>query len=244
MSQLENLVALLLMVSTDQSTEEEACISVYHRLMAHHKEYYTSKWTDATNEEVLAFFSSIWLSPLEKSYSWFTDWRPTVAFQLVHTLMRKSSIPKDDGGTNLASLASLSDEQLKKIEHLEPKITADEERVEKEMERHNMYVASWKMLQLIEFEREAKVQGDPTALRQVNEMIKSARKGMVGGSVKVVKMANCVRRETLKGVLDVLTPIQREDLLATTSMLQVQIRKWGKQRAEAQMKKLEETWMI
>ncbi|GFP98398.1 transcription factor tga2 [Phtheirospermum japonicum] len=167
--------------------------------MAHHKEYYTFKWAAAANEE--------WLTPLENCHAWFTGWRPSAAFHLVEAI-----------------LASLSEEQLHKIEGLQAKIKAGEERVEKEMVRYNMYMRSWKMLQLVRLESEA----NTTVLRQV----KAARKGMVGGSEKVVKMADCLRRQTLKGVLDVLTPIQRVDFLAATSMLQIQIRKWGKRELQ------------
>ncbi|GFP82938.1 tgacg-sequence-specific DNA-binding protein tga-2.1 [Phtheirospermum japonicum] len=232
MSQLENFVGLLLMVSSEQSSEEEACEAVYHKLMAHHREYYTSKWA-AVNENVLPFFSSVWLSPLEKTYTWVTGWRPLVAFQLIETLRSKSNTEE------VASLASLTEEQLKKIEDLEAIISADEKRLEKEMVRHDMQMASWKMLELVRLESAAKRQGDADVLRQVNEMVEAARKGMVGGKRRAVKMADVLRRRTLKGVLDVLTPIQRVDFLATTSMLQVQMGKWGKQRAAAQMRKWE-----
>jgi hypothetical protein len=45
-----------------------------------------------------------------------------------------------------------------------------------------------------------------------------------------MKAADCVRLRTLKGVLDVLSPLQCVDFLAATTMLQIQLRQWGKRR--------------
>ncbi|KAJ6707182.1 hypothetical protein OIU85_027525 [Salix viminalis] len=61
-------------------------------------------------------------------------------------------------------------------------------------------------------------------------LVEVALKGLMAGLEKVMKAADCVRLRTLKGVLDVLTPLQCVNFLAATSMLQIQIRQWGKRR--------------
>ncbi|KAI3456142.1 hypothetical protein Pfo_012805 [Paulownia fortunei] len=222
MGQLEGHLRLLLVVSRDHS-QDAACEAMYNKLTAHHKEYYTFKWA-AAHEDVLAFFTPLWLSPLENAYLWITGWKPSMAFRLVESL-RKA--PWQAGG---ASLAGMTEEQVKKIEALKAKIKVEEERVEREMERQQVAMADRKMVELARLESLAKKKGDSAAVSQVNGLVEVAVKGLLGGLEKVMKMADCVRLKTLKGVLDVLTPMQCVDFLVATSMLQIQMRKWGKKR--------------
>ncbi|KAL0407434.1 UNVERIFIED_CONTAM: protein DOG1-like 4 [Sesamum latifolium] len=121
---------------------------------------------------------------------------------------------------------------VKKIEALRVKIKVEEERVEREMERQQVGMADRKMVELATLERQAKKNGGAAAVAQVNGLVEVALKGLLAGLEKVMKMADCVRLKTLKGMLDILTPMQCVDFLAAASMLQIQIRKWGKKREE------------
>lgn len=221
--QLEDYLRLLLVVSREHP-QEAVCSAVVNKLTTHHKEYYTVKWGSA-NEDVLAFFTPIWLSPLENAYLWVTGWKPSMAFRLVDSL-RKAQ------GAAGASLANLTEEQVRKIEALRVKMKAEEERVEREMERQQVAMADRKMVELARLERMARKKGDVAAVGQVNGMVEAAVKGLLGGLEKVMKMADCVRLKTLKGVLDVLGPMQSVDFLAATSMFHIQMRKWGKDHGD------------
>nr|GMD08347.1 protein DOG1-like 4 [Ipomoea batatas] len=143
--------------------------NLVNKMTTHYKNYYTAKWA-AAREDVLAFFAPVWLTSLESAYVWVTGWKPSTAFRLV---------PR----------AGMSEEQAKKVEILKAKIKAEEEKVEREMERQQVAVADRRM---------------------------------------VMKMADCVRLKTLKGLLDVLGPTQSVHFLASASMLQIQMRKCGK----------------
>ncbi|KAK4440059.1 protein DOG1-like 4 [Sesamum alatum] len=216
MGQLEDLLQLLLMVSREHP--ELACEDMVNKLTTHHKQYYTFKWA-AAHEDVLAFFTPVWLSRLENAHLWVTGWKPSVAFHLVESL-RNARFPG-------ASLASMTEEQVRKIEALRVKIKMEEERVEREMERQQVAMADRKMVELARQERLAEKNGG-TAV--VSSMVEVAVKGMLAGLEKVMKMVDCVRLKTLKGMLDVLTPMQCVDFLAAKSMLQSQMRKIGKKR--------------
>ncbi|KAG8385426.1 hypothetical protein BUALT_Bualt03G0044700 [Buddleja alternifolia] len=224
MGQLEDLLQLLLVVTRDHSQSQDGGYNyeaMVNKLTAHHKEYYTFKWA-AAHEDVLAFFVPVWLSPLQNAYLWVTGWKPSMAFRLVETLRTAPA-----GG----SLAGMTAEQVKKIEALKVKIKMEEERVEREMERQQVAVADRNMVELAALERIAKKNGgSAAAVSQVNGLVEVAVKGMLGGLEKVMKMADCARLKTLKGVLDVLTPMQSVEFLVATSMLQIQMRKWGKKR--------------
>ncbi|PSS29054.1 Protein DOG1-like [Actinidia chinensis var. chinensis] len=65
---------------------------------------------------------------------------------------------------------------------------------------------------------------------EVDGRVEGAVRGLLGGLERVMKMADCVRLKTLKGLLEVLTPVQCVGFLAAKSMLQLQMRRLGKRR--------------
>ncbi|KAL2494661.1 transcription factor-related [Forsythia ovata] len=216
---LEEFCRYYLRISAENSQEVDYEVLV-NKLTAHHKEYYTFKWA-AAHEDVLAFFTPVWLGPVENANLWITGWKPSMAFRLIESLRRIQS-----PGT---SLATMTEEQVKKIEALRLRIKMDEEKVERDFERQQVAMADRKMVELAAFERRVKKNGD-SAVTQVNRLVEMALKGLLGGLEKVMKMADCVRLKTLKGVLDTLTPLQSVDFLAAMSTVQIEMRKWGKKR--------------
>ncbi|KAK4491586.1 hypothetical protein RD792_002339 [Penstemon davidsonii] len=224
MRQLEDLLQLLLVVSKEHTDQEAGYEAVVDRLTAHHKEFYKFKWA-AAHEDVLSVFTPVWLSPLENAYLWVTGWKPSMAFRLVESL-RGAQTPAT------GSLAGMTEEQVKKMEALRAKMKVEEERVEREMERQQVAMADRKLVELARLERRAKTSegGSAAAVAQVDGLVEVALKGLLVGLERVMKMADCARLKTLKGVLDVLTPMQSVDFLAAKSMLQIQMRKWGKMR--------------
>ncbi|XP_027163199.1 protein DOG1-like 4 [Coffea eugenioides] len=235
MSKLEEYVQhhLTLKKENKSSDEEVHYVPLVNKLTQHHKDYYTAKWACAS-EDVLAFFTPVWLSPLENAYLWITGWKPSMILRLVDSL-RKGQVP---GAT---SLADLSEEQVKKIEGLRSRIRVDEEKVEREMERQQVAMADRKMVELARLVSLTK-NGEHLAAAsssQINGLVEMATKELLAGLEKVMKMADCVRLKTLKGVLDVLNPMQSADFLASSSVLQIQMRKWGKKREKRSVNECE-----
>ncbi|KAG6407271.1 hypothetical protein SASPL_130257 [Salvia splendens] len=212
--QLEGHLRLLLVAPPQQQQQhsgEADFRPIVNKLTAHHKEYYRIKWASAQND-ALPFFAPEWLSPLENAYLWVTGWKPSLAFRLLDSL-------KEARSESGSSLAGLSEDQVRGIEALRVRIKAEEERVEREMERQQVAMADRKMVELARLDGEA---------AEVEVEVEVALKGLVAGMEKVMKMADCVRLKTMKGVLDVLSPMQCVQFLAATSMMQIQMRKWGK----------------
>ncbi|XVF40319.1 hypothetical protein PTKIN_Ptkin01aG0104000 [Pterospermum kingtungense] len=216
-SQLDDYLQQLHRVSKESLSEAEKQ-ALLSKLTAHYKEFYTVKWT-AAHEDVLAFYSPVWLSKLENAYSWFTGWKPSIIFRLVES-MRKIRVPGP-------GLAELKEEQLKEIEQLRMKIKLEEEKVEREMERQQVAMADQKIVELVRMARRIK---NGELVGQVDGLVEVALKGILGGLERVMKAADCVRLKTLKGVLDVLNPSQSVDFLAGICMLQIQLRQWGQRR--------------
>lgn len=118
----------------------------------------------------------------------------------------------------------------------------EEEKVEMEMERQQVAMADRRMVELARLSSsvigrggsggdggdEVTVAAMMTA--QIDGLVEAALKNLLGGLERVMKMADCVRLKTLKGLLEVLSPMQCVDFLAAKSMVQIQLRKWGKKR--------------
>ncbi|MCD7446206.1 hypothetical protein HAX54_045263 [Datura stramonium] len=200
MNELEELLKLLVIVPRETSCVKDQ-ESLVNKMTAHHKDYYRAKWA-AAHEDILAFFTPMWLSPLEIAYLWVTGWKPSMAFRLVG-----------------AALSELSEEQLKNIDGLRVKIRGEEEKVEREMERQQVAIGDRKMVEL------ARMKSSDN-----DGLVELALKGLMMSLERVMKMADCVRLKTLKGLLEILSPKQCVDFLAAISTLQIQMRKWGEKR--------------
>jgi len=193
--------------------------SIIVSLTAHHKDYYRVKWAEA-HEDVLVFFSPQWASPLEAAFLWMTGWKPSMAFQLVDSL-RRTRAP-------LTTLAQLTEAQVLRIDDLRARIRSEEEKVERDMERQQMALGDQRMVELARLASRRNEARD-----QVMRQVDGAVKGLLQGLEKVMKIADYTRLKTLKGLLDVLNPRQGVDFLAVFAMLQIQMRKLGKERAAA-----------
>ncbi|XP_057985348.1 protein DOG1-like 4 [Hevea brasiliensis] len=199
----------------EREQELQASVS---KVTQHYKDYYTIKWALA-HEDVLAFFCPIWISPLENVYSWVTRWKPLAVFKLGNSI-RTNGVPS-------LSLVELTQEHMRKIETLRVKIRLEEERVEREMERQQVVVVDRKMAELVRLVVRVK---NGEEVRQVERLVQVALKGVMAGLEKVMKAVDCVRLRTLKGVLDVLSPLQCVEFLAGIGILQILLRQWGKKK--------------
>ena len=109
----------------------------------------------------------------------------------------------------LTALEDLSEEQVRKIEGLRLKTKMEEQKVEREMERQQVSMADRRTVEIVT------CGGADMAV-------------VLSGLEKVMKMGDCVRLKTLKGLLDLMNPKQSVELLAAQAMFQVQLRRWGK----------------
>nr|GEY09576.1 hypothetical protein [Tanacetum cinerariifolium] len=89
----------------------------------------------------------------------------------------------------------------------------EEQKVEREMERQQVSMADRRTVEIVT------CGGADVA-------------GVLTGLEKVMKMGDCVRLKTLKGVLDLMNPKQCVELLAAQAMFHVQLRKYGKKMNE------------
>ncbi|CAL0334727.1 unnamed protein product [Lupinus luteus] len=219
---LEEILHQLLQVSKKRSNEntEQEVQELVSKVTSHIKEYYTVKW-GAANEHVLVFFSPPWLTPLENAYLWVTGWKPSTVFKLVESL-------------NKTTTFNLTEEQENRVEELRMRIKMEEEKVESEMERQQVALADRKTVELAKMcsrTRNGGGGGDGGGdVVEVAEKVDVTMKGVLTGLEKIMKSSDCVRLKTLKGVLDLLTPMQCVYFLAANIAMQLRLRQWGKKR--------------
>ncbi|KAF2303169.1 hypothetical protein GH714_014291 [Hevea brasiliensis] len=99
--------------------------------------------------------------------------------------------------------------------------------MERKMERQQVVVVDRKMAELVRLVVRVK---NGEEVRQVERLVQVALKGVMAGLEKVMKAVYCVRLRTLKGVLDVLSPLQCVEFLAGIGILQILLRQWGKKK--------------
>ncbi|XP_058749600.1 protein DOG1-like 4 [Vicia villosa] len=200
---LEEIQHQLLKVSKRETVmNEQELQTLVSKVTAHLKEYYTVKWR-AAHEDVVVFFSPTWVTPLENSYLWITGWKPSTVFRILEKF-------------------DMTDEEKKKIDGLRMKTKMEEEKVEGEMERQQVAMADLKMVKLAKISCRGRKDD-----ARVDGLVEVALKGVFGGLEKVMKSSDCVRLKTLKGVLDVLTPIQSLHFLAAHIGMQLSLRQLG-----------------
>ncbi|CAN1166207.1 Protein DOG1-like 4 [Linum perenne] len=151
-------------------------------------------------EDSLPFFSQTWSTPLEKAYSWLTGWKPTTMLKMV---------PQP------------TQQQSASIDELRLRLRVEEEKVERAMERQHVALADKKFVQLARLATCHCASGDNVAVA-LNEV--------ADGLEKIMKMADCVRLRALKGILEILSPLQGVVFLAASSMLLVRLREFGRMR--------------
>ncbi|CAM8898946.1 unnamed protein product [Rhodiola kirilowii] len=211
-SQLEQLHHELLQAATTTSSDanQHELQALISKATTHFKEYYTVKWA-AAHEDILAFYAPKWLTPLENAHFWFTGFKPTTVFKLVDKL----------------KLTDLTEAQMKGIKELKLKVKMEEDKVESEMERQQVGVADWKMVELARMTSRVKADQSGHVGRKVDGMSQVAVSRILGGAEKVMKAGDCVRLKAMKSVLDVLTPRQSVEFLAAIALVHVQLRKEG-----------------
>ncbi|KAI4297444.1 hypothetical protein L6164_037335 [Bauhinia variegata] len=210
-------------------TNDSQLKHLFCRATSHIKEFYTVKWAEA-RENCLPFFAPVWLTPLENSYLWVTGFQPSaVVFPLVDTMMNQ---PAPVAGTDPSLLFRVTPEQARSIEELKIRIKREEEKVNKQMQRiHRCWsVADRRREELVNLTMQVKGRINLNMLRvaEGNALWALAMRQFIVALENTMKGADCARLLALKGVLDVLTPMQCLEFLASFFLLQLRLRQWGK----------------
>ncbi|CAM8951903.1 unnamed protein product [Rhodiola kirilowii] len=208
-----------------------------NRVIRHYEDYYRVK-SCCTKNDALAMFSPSWLSSLENAFLWMGGWRPTMAF---HLLYSKSGIQLEAAladlirGLTTDDLADLSSAQLNRIDELQRSTIREEKSLTEKMATHQETAADHEMVELSQAVTEmvqAEQRGgvDEDARMDMDERVESTLKPKEDGLEEMVERGDELRLRTLKGILEVLTPVQAVHFLIAAAELHLRLHEWGKKR--------------
>lgn len=129
--QLEQLVLKLKAAPRPPSSDDQNnhLLELINSFLAHISDYYQVK-SAVAHQDVLFLLAAPWASTFERSLHWLAGWRPTTAFQIVHTestiLFENRMLDILDGRSLTGDLADLSPDQFKCLSNLQC-VTAQEE---------------------------------------------------------------------------------------------------------------------
>ncbi|KAG7987006.1 hypothetical protein I3843_03G111000 [Carya illinoinensis] len=137
-------------------------------------------------------------------------------------------------GLGTGDLGDLWPSQLNLVDALQRRTLMEERELTEGLAKHQETVADSSMVELshevTELLREREAGGDGTRLDE--DRVDSALAPKEEGLADILQTADDLRLRTLKGILDVLTPIQAVHFLIAAAGLQLRLHNWGKERDE------------
>ncbi|KAI3697232.1 hypothetical protein L6452_30097 [Arctium lappa] len=231
---LEQLVSAASRHHDDEHIQDNSSVlsPLIEKAMGHYEQYYKAK-SDGAKGDVISMFSPTWLTKLEDSLLWIAGWRPTTA---VHLLYSKSGIQLEDRLSDLVptltvgDLGDLTSNQINQIDEIQRKTIREERMVSEKMAKLQESAADTPMVNLSNEEsekiRKGNDDGGRNGDREVDKVLESKKDELE----EVLHMADDLRMETLRSVVEVLTPMQAVYFLIAAAELHLRLHEWGKKR--------------
>ncbi|KAI7756223.1 hypothetical protein M8C21_000895 [Ambrosia artemisiifolia] len=226
---LQQLVSVAKHHQYDDNEHDSDLCMLIDRSVGHYEEYYKVK-SEAAKEDIISMFSHKWLTSLEDAFLWITGWRPTTA---IHLLYSKSGIQFETKETELTpiftygDLGNLSLDQINRINELQKKTVREERKISEKMAKLQESAADKPMVHLSnvisEMMRMETDDGGENSDRRVESTLEPKKDKWE----KVLNMADSLRMETLKSVIEILTPIQAVYFLIAAAELHLRLHDWG-----------------
>lgn len=219
--------------SQQPQTDSSSLSGLVDRVIAHYEKYYMikSKWAKT---DVLVLFSPPWNSPLEDAFLWVGGWRPTTAFHLLYSksgLQFEAMFSDLVKGIEIGDLGDLSSDQLGRIDKLQRSTIKEEREITEKVAKQQDRVADMEMVELSHDASEStRMEGESNAIdiHRVDSTLKSREEGFQ----MILQSADNLRLGTIKGVVDILSPIQAVHFLIAAAELQLRLHDWGKEKEE------------
>ncbi|KAG6396254.1 hypothetical protein SASPL_142400 [Salvia splendens] len=212
------------------AADQEALQSLVKHVVQHYEHYYVAKarWGET---DILAMLSPSWRSSLEDAFLWIGGWRPSMAFHLLYSksgLQLEARLHELMQGLRSGDLSDLSAAQLQQVDVLQKETIRKEQEVTEKLAEQQETVADASMVELAHAMTEGVgvgVGGDEGQSR-----VDAALAPKQDGLAEILRMADELRLDTLKKVIDILTPMQAVHYLIAAAALHLRIHEWGKKR--------------
>ncbi|KAJ4851407.1 hypothetical protein Tsubulata_014744 [Turnera subulata] len=196
-----------------------------------HSENYMEERMDLASRDVSIYFAPTWHSSLSNSLLWVGGCRPT--FFIRHLYAACSSETESQVSQYLAAgsssssssrdtLADLSSRQLNQVSELQCKTIKQEDKLTSELASLQEELADEPISEIAK----DRTLGCPLGYEDVREVLQNHDRAMAG----ILREAELLRLNTLKELLQILTPRQGVELLAAGKKLHSCLHEWGKKR--------------
>ncbi|CAN0891108.1 Protein DOG1-like 4 [Linum grandiflorum] len=230
---------LISAADNNHTTNNSSLRRLRDRVMDHYEHYYKVKSAWA-HHDVKSMLSPSWRSSLEDAFLWIGGWRPSMAFHLLYSksgLQLETKLHDLIRGLTTADLSDISAAQLRRIDELQRATIRDEKVIAEKMAKVQESVADSNMVDLSHMMSEM-IRGQeedmgPSADDRMNDRVDSALAIKEKKLEEILRVADDLRLETLRAIVDVLTPIQAVHFLIAVAELHLRLRDWGKRRDAA-----------
>ncbi|XP_061949474.1 protein DOG1-like 4 [Populus nigra] len=200
-----------------------------NRVLEHYEHYYRAKSRWA-KDDVLSMLSPSWTSTLEHAFLWIGGWRPSVAFHLLYSKsghQLEAQLHELICGLGTGDLGDLSASQLTRVDQLQRKTIREENELTEKLAKHQETVADSSMVELAHEVTEL-LRSENTGDEVEEERVESTLAPKKDGLQEILQMADDLRVRTIKGVVEILTPIQAVHFLIAAAELHLRLHDWGK----------------
>ncbi|XP_071704190.1 protein DOG1-like 4 [Rutidosis leptorrhynchoides] len=219
---------------SDNQHDDAVLIPLISRVVKHYERYYQAKST-WEKHDAYSMFTPTWRSKLEDAFLWIGGWRPTLA---IHLLYSKSGIQLEAKigdlirGLTTGDLGDLNQDQIKRIDELQKKTIREERFLSEKYAKQQESVADRSMVELSNAVSEMirSDNGTENDIEENEKLVGSTLDAKKDGLEELLHMADDLRLETLKAVIDILKPIQAVHYLQAAAELHLRLHDWGKKR--------------
>lgn len=211
--------------------EERVLRPLLERVVQHYEHYYRAKARWGKND-ILSMFNPTWRSSLEDAFLWIGGWRPSMAFHLLYSesgLQLEARLHELMQGLVSGDLSDLTPTQLEQVDRLQKETICWEKEISEKQAKQQETVADSSMVELAHAMTEAMRDGDVDRVMddgRVDATLAPKQDGLVG----ILQLADDLRLETLRKVIDILTPMQAVHYLIAAAALHLRVHEWGKKR--------------
>ncbi|KAK8960464.1 hypothetical protein KSP40_PGU001048 [Platanthera guangdongensis] len=230
---LQSLTAAAALPPPRTADEEAAQNNSLRRLLnvvlSRYEHYYRAKEASALHD-VRPMFNPSWTSTTENLFLWVGGWRPTMAIHLLYSkcgIQLESSINELALGGHTGNLADLDAAQLHHIDMLHRMVVRAEKEISEEVASAQEKVTDEPLVRLSHIVTE--MGGGDGA-----ELLEAEMKEKEEDMRKMLEKADCLRINTLKGLVEILQPMQALHFFIAAAELHLRIHDFGKMKdAEA-----------
>ncbi|KAK8947123.1 hypothetical protein KSP39_PZI007171 [Platanthera zijinensis] len=226
---LQSLTAAAALPLPRTADEEAAQNNRLRRLLnavlARYEHYYRVKEASALHD-VRSMFNPSWTSTTENLFLWVGGWRPTMAIHLLYSkcgIQVEASIHELALGAHAGNLADLDAAQLHHIDILHRMVVRAEKEISEEAASAQEKVAGEPLVRLSHIVTE--MGGGDGA-----ELLEAEMKGKEEDMRKMLEKADCLRIDTLKGLVEILQPMQALHFFIAAAELHLRVHDFGKMK--------------